>query len=601
MHLQVASAERHDHVNLFYNLEQHATTKNMADRAFLVYQGQTWTYKEAYDIVLKYGTWLKTTHAIVPREVVAMDFMNSPVFVFLWLGIWSIGAIPAFINYNLTGAPLLHSVRTSTARLLFVDQRIKPKFTKDVIDTLGSTRAQDEGGPVKTVFFDATIEGQIMGTEAIRQPDSSRSAVRLDMALLIFTSGTTGLPKPATVTWQKIRALTSFVSSWFGLARSDRYYTCMPLYHSSAALVALCPSMVNGNTLVLGHRFSTTTFWNEVRQHDATAIQYVGETCRYLLAAKRQYDPVTGENLDRVHKVTKAIGNGLRPDVWDRFKERFGIDTIGEFYGSTEGVTATWNLSSNKFSSGAIGRGGFLSSLVMRRQCAIVEVDWTTELPLRDPLNHDLCRQVKTGEPGELMFKVDPADTHSQFQGYFNNPSATESKIFRDVIVKGDAYCRSGDVVRWDSEGRWWFCDRIGDTFRWRGENVSTAEVSAVLGTHPHIHEANVYGVEVPNHDGRAGCAALLFDTEDVTEGLLDSLAAHSRSGLPKYAVPLFLRIVRGSQTTGNNKQLKAVLRGEGIAPERMGTDKVFWLKGGRYERFGKREWEELSQGRARL
>ncbi|CAF9924502.1 hypothetical protein IMSHALPRED_006216 [Imshaugia aleurites] len=600
-HVQIVRGERRDRVNAFYWLEQHATNKSTANHAFLVYQGRTWTYKEAYDIVLKYGTWLKTKHGVVPREVVAMDFMNSPVFVFLWLGIWSIGATPAFINYNLTGDPLLHSVRTSTARLLLVDQEVKPRFTKEVIDMLETAKARDGEGPVQIVFFDATLEEQIMDTEGLREPNSSRSAMRLDMAVLIFTSGTTGLPKPATVSWQKIGLLTGFMPPWFNLKKDDRYYTCMPLYHSSAALLGLCTAMVNGSTLVLGHRFSTATFWNEVRQHNATVIQYVGETCRYLLAAKPQYDPVTGENLDRVNKVTKAFGNGLRPDVWDRFKERFGIDTIGEFYGSTEGVSATWNLSSNKFSSGAIGRNGSLSSVIVKRQVAIVEVDWTTELPLRDPLNHNFCRQVKTGDSGELLFKVDPANIHSNFQGYFNNPSATESKIFRDVFVKGDAYCRSGDVVRWDGEGRWWFCDRIGDTFRWKSENVSTAEVSAVLGTHPRVHEANVYGVEVPNHDGRAGCAAVLFDTEDVSEALLDSVAVHARSSLPKYAVPPFLRIVKGYHTTGTNKQMKALLRAEGIAPEKTGGDEVYWLKGGKYERFGNREWEELSQGRVVL
>lgn len=600
-HAQLALRERRDHVNAFYSLEQHATTKSTADHAFLMYQGRTWTYKEAYDIVLKYGTWLKTKHGVVPREVVAMDFMNSPVFVFLWLGIWSLGASPAFINYNLTGDPLLHSVETSTARVLFVDQEVKPRFTKDIIDTLESAKARDGKGPVQTVFFDATLEQQILDTQAVREPDSSRSAMRLDMAILIFTSGTTGLPKPAIVSWQKIALGTGFMPSWLNLTKNDRYYTCMPLYHSSAALLGLCVSMANGNTLVLGHRFSTATFWKEVRQHDATAIQYVGETCRYLLAAKPQYDPVTGENLDRVNKVTRAFGNGLRPDVWNGFKERFGIDTIGEFYGATEGPTATWNLSSNEFSSGAIGRNGSLSSAIVQQQLAIVEVDWTTELPLRDPLNHNFCRQVKTGEPGELMYKVDPADVHSKFQGYFNNPSATESKIFRDVLAKGDAYCRSGDVVRWDREGRWWFCDRIGDTFRWKSENVSTAEVSAVLGAHPHVHEANVYGVEVPNHDGRAGCAAILFDTGDVSEALLDSVARHAGSGLPRYAVPPFLRVVDGHQTTGNNKQLKAVLRGEGISPDRTGGDSVYWLRGGRYERFGKGEWEALRRGRVRL
>ena len=600
-HTQLIRGEKRDRLNLFYSLEQHATTKSTSDHAFLMYEGKTWTYKEAYDMVLKYGTWLKTKHGILPREVVAMDFMNSPVFVFLWLGIWSLGAIPAFINYNLTGDPLLHSVKTSTARVLFVDQKVKSRFTKDITDTLDSANARDGKGPVQTVFFDATLEETIIDTEGVREPDSSRSAVRLDMALLIFTSGTTGLPKPATISWQKIVLMAGFMPLWFGLTKSDRYYTCMPLYHSSASLLGLCTSMVTGSTLVLGHRFSRATFWNEVRQHDATAIQYVGETCRYLLAAMPQRDPVTGANLDRVNNVTKAFGNGLRPDVWDRFKERFGIDTIGEFYGATEGVTAMWNLSSNKHSSGAIGRNGSLSSAIVKCQLAIVEVDWTNEMPLRDPLNYNFCRQVKTGEPGELMFKVDPADIYSKFQGYFNNPSASESKIFRNVLVKGDAYCRSGDVVRWDSEGRWWFCDRIGDTFRWKSENVSTAEVSSVLGTHPHIHEANIYGVEVPNHDGRAGCAAILFDTEDVSEGLLDSVAKHAQRNLPKYAVPPFLRIVSGHQRTGNNKQMKSVLRGEGIQPEKTGGDRMYCLKSGRYEMFGKKEWDELSHGRVRL
>lgn len=600
-HAQVILGERCNRLNPFYALERHAIANSTADHAFLMHEGETWTYREAYDIVLKYGTWLKTEHEVLSREVVAMDFMNSPVFVFLWLGIWSLGATPAFINYNLTGNPLLHSVKTSTARLLFVDPKIQRLFTKDITDALESPDGQDGHRPVQTIVFDGALEKRIMGTDAVREPDSSRSAVRLDMAMLIFTSGTTGLPKPATISWQKIALLTGFMPPWFGLAKRDRLYTCMPLYHSSAALLGVCSSLITGCTLVLGHRFSATTFWNEVRQHDATVIQYVGETCRYLLSAKPQHDPFTGENLDRVHKVTKALGNGLRPDVWDRFKERFGIDTIGEFYSSTEGVSATWNLSSNKFTSGAIGRNGFLSSAIVSRELVIVEVDWITEAPFRDPLNNNLCRQVKTGEPGELMYKVDAANIHSGFQGYFNNPSATDSKIFRDVLVKGDAYFRSGDVLRWDSEGRWWFCDRIGDTFRWKSENVSTAEVSSALGTHPNIHEANVYGVEVPSHDGRAGCAAVLFDTDPISQGLLDSVASHAWNSLPKYAVPSFLRIVKNYQTTGNYKQLKAVLRGEGISPEKSGGDRLYWMKSGRYEPFGKDEWEALSQGRVKL
>ncbi|KAK4690322.1 hypothetical protein P7C71_g6443, partial [Lecanoromycetidae sp. Uapishka_2] len=563
VHTTVAVKEKRDRLNLFYILEQHATTKSTANHTYLMYEGKSWTYREVYEIVLKYGTWLKKEYAIAPKEVVAMDFMNSPSFIFLWFGLWSIGAVPAFINYNLTGDSLLHTINTSTTRILFVDEEIKENFTQEVTDKLASPTARDGKGPIQVVYFSQTLEQDILTIDGIREPDQSRTAVRLDLALLIFTSGTTGLPKAGFVSWQKINLLTSFVPGWLGLKTTDRYYTCMPLYHSSASFNAICVCLGNGSTLVLGHRFSTSSFWDDVRRHDATVIQYVGETLRYLLAAPSQKDPSTGANLDLANNVRLAFGNGLRPDVWERFKARFGIDTIAEFYGATEGVAALWNLSSNTFSSGAIGRNGTLSSILMRRMTAVVAVDWTTESPLRTG-KYNFCQQVPTGEPGELLFKVDPANVFSKFQGYFNNKDASQSKIMTDVLVKGDAYVRSGDVVRWDAEGRWWFCDRIGDTFRWKSENVSTAEVSEVLGTHPSILEANVYGVEIPHHDGRAGCAAVLFDGE-VDGGLLETVAEHVKRKLPRFSVPVFLRVVREHKTTGNNKQQKAVLRAEGV------------------------------------
>ena len=221
-------------------------------------------------------------------------------------------------------------------------------------------------------------------------------------------------------------------------------------------------------------------------------------------------------------------------------------------------------------------------------------------MPLRTA-PHNFCQHVKTGEPGELLFKVDPKDIYTKFQGYFNNDAASQSKVLRDVLVNGDAYVRSGDVLRWDSEGRWWFCDRIGDTFRWKSENVSTAEVSEVLGTHPSILEANVYGVEIPHHDGRAGCAAILFKGDVVDEGVLEGVAKHAVKGLPKYSVPAFLRVVTEHKTTGNNKQQKAVLRNEGIDPARVGGERVFWLRGGRYVEFKEGHWEELKKGMVRL
>lgn len=376
----------------------------------------------------------------------------------------------------------------------------------------------------------------------------------------------------------------------------------MPLYHSSAALLGFCSTLGIGSTIVIGHKFSTKTFWKEVRESNATIIQYVGETCRYLLAAPPQIDPVTGENLDKKHKVRIAFGNGLRPDIWNRFKERFGIETIAEFYAATEGTSGAWNLSSNDFSRGAVGRNGTLASTLLGPQIAIVQLVWETEEPWRDAKT-GFCQKVPRGDPGELLYKLDPSDISAKFQGYFNNPKASSSKIMRDVLSKGDAWFRTGDVVRWDKEGRWYFNDRIGDSFRWKSENVSTSEVSEALGAHPHVHEANVYGVELPNHDGRAGCAAVMFATgaDDISPALLDGVAAHAAKSLPKFAVPLFLRVTREMHATGNNKQQKHLLRLQGVEPGKVGGDRLFWLKGGRYVAFGEKEWEELKGGRVRL
>ena len=377
----------------------------------------------------------------------------------------------------------------------------------------------------------------------------------------------------------------------------------MPLYHSSAALLGFGTCLITGSIFVIGHKFSTKSFWPEVRASRATVIQYVGETCRYLLGAPPQIDSNSGKNLDKTHNVRIAFGNGLRPDIWDRFKDRFGIDTIAEFYSATESPSGSWNLSSNDFGVGAIGRQGMLASWLMRTKYAIVELDWENEIPLR--LSTGYCRRVPAGSPGELLYQVDAQMIEKNFQGYFHNSRATEGKILRNVFKQGDAWFRTGDVVRLDSDGRWYFCDRIGDTFRWKSENVSTAEVSEVLGAHPAVQEANVYGVEIPHHDGRAGCAAVMFEGGRATQEVLNGIANLAADRLPKYAVPLFLRVVREMQPTGNNKQQKHMLRIQGVDPSRVRNessgDRIYWLKEGRYVELGDESWEEIKAGKARL
>jgi len=373
----------------------------------------------------------------------------------------------------------------------------------------------------------------------------------------------------------------------------------MPLYHGTAAILGLATTLQNGSAIAIGKKFSTKTFWPEIRASNATIIQYVGELCRYLLAAPPQIDPVTNENIDRANSIRMAFGNGLRPDVWNKFKERFDIGTIAEFYSATEGSSASWNYSKNDFSKGAIGRNGSLGYLILSRAWAPVELDWETETPVRDAKT-GFCRKVTPGTPGEMLYKLDPDNIERGFQGYFNNPKATNSKIMRDVFVKGDAYFRTGDMISWDDQGRTFFSDRIGDTFRWKSQNVSTNEVSEALGSHPSVLEANVYGVELPHYDGRAGCVAILLAKPADAE-LLSDLANHALKLLPNYAVPLFLRFCQEMQSTGTLKQQKHILRLQGVDPANTGSDELFWLRGGTYVKFSKKDWDELNGGRIKL
>lgn len=376
----------------------------------------------------------------------------------------------------------------------------------------------------------------------------------------------------------------------------------MPIYHSSATVMGFSHILEAGATFAIGKKFSTKTFWKDVRRFDATMIQYVGETLRYLLAAAPEIDPVTGENLDKKHIVHTAFGNGLRPDVWEKFRERFAVEKICEFYGATEGFLATWNATRNHYAAGAIGRNGWLYGLMVKSKMAIVDIDHDTDTVLRDPKT-GFGRQVPRGQIGELMFVLpDVNNMDEKFQGYYNNKAATESKIVRDVLKKGDGYFRSGDLISWDTEGRMYFHDRIGDTFRWKSENVATTEVSQMMGLHPAVQEANVYGVQLPNHDGRAGCVAIVL-RESPTQEVMTSLAQHARETLPKYAVPIFLRVVTDmtAQVTGTNKQQKHELRLQGVDPKKIGTDELWWLKGQTYVKFGHKEWQDLNGGSVRL
>ena len=327
----------------------------------------------------------------------------------------------------------------------------------------------------------------------------------------------------------------------------------------------------------------------------ATGIQYIGEMCRYLVAS-----PPT--QYDRAHNIRFAFGNGMRPDVWQEFKDRFNVGTIAEFYGATEGSGACYIHSRNAFLRGAVGKQGLIIRNLLNT-FLIVQHDHSTDEPYRDPQS-GLCVKCKTNEPGELLHPLDPNDIEAKYLGYFNNDKATMSKVLRNVLKKGDAYYRTGDLQKRDEEGRLWFVDRVGDTFRWKSENVSTAEVSQAIGSHPKITEANVYGVQIPGFDGRAGCAALvLTDGQTFDSNLSKELALHASKQLPLYAVPLFLRIMKRVEVTGTLKHQKVALRNEGVDPANFAEDELYWLERGaeRYNKLDQHDWKRIMNGNAKL
>ncbi len=378
----------------------------------------------------------------------------------------------------------------------------------------------------------------------------------------------------------------------------DRWYNCMPLYHGTGAISSM-GAIMGGLGVAIGRRFSVTNFWKDVHDSQSTFFIYVGETARYLLNAPPG-------PYDKDHKVRCAYGNGMRPDVWKRFQARFGIPEVGEFFNSTEGMFALLNYDKGEFFAECVGHHGLIFRTMLRNLYVPVKIDHETGDIWRDPKTGFALR-TPYEEGGEVIVNV---PSEKAFQGYWNSEEATRKKFVKDVFKKGDIYYRTGDALRRDRDGRWYFMDRLGDTFRWKSENVSTAEVGLAMGEFPGVVEANVYGVLVPNHDGRAGCAALHIVENEKATFDYTGLLQHTRRRLPRYAVPVFLRVVNAGLHIHNNKQNKVPLRKEGVEPNKIGTDakegkddKILWIppKGEGYVPFTEKDWQTLEAGQARL
>jgi fatty-acyl-CoA synthase len=375
-----------------------------------------------------------------------------------------------------------------------------------------------------------------------------------DRALCIYTSGTTGLPKAANISHGRLMQWTHWFAGMMGTQSTDRMYNCLPMYHASGGVQAPCAVLVGGGSVVIRDRFSASGFWSDITRWDCTLFQYIGELCRYLAHA----EPSPHETQ---HRIRLACGNGLRPDVWSGFQNRFRIPKIFEFYGATEGSVSLFNIEGE---TGAIGR--IPPYLAHRSSVVLVKYDPESEMPLRG--ENGLCVPCAPNESGEAIgpLRRGAADISNRFEGY-TDPEASEKKILRGVFRPGDAWFRTGDLMRKDERGFFYFVDRVGDTFRWKGENVAASEVAEMLGAFPGVKLVNVYGVPIPGTDGRAGMATLVLEG-DLN---LSALRKHILNNLPAYARPLFVRICEELELTSTFKWTKTDLVRQGYDPAATG------------------------------
>lgn len=508
------------------------------DRVFIRFEDETITYRQANETANRYAAVL-AERGVRRGQVVGIMLRNSPEVVLVMLAAVKCGAVAGMLNYNQRAELLAHSIGLLDAAVVVCEA--------DLIEPIVDSGAEVAGPGGSATSTEGLMSVQNLALLAegrpAANPQSAGEVQARDPAFYIFTSGTTGHPKASVMTHQRwLRALAGFSGLGLRLRGNDTLYCALPLYHNNALTVALSSVIDAGATLALGKSFSVSRFWDEVIAVDATAFIYIGELCRYLLNQP-------AKPTDRAHRVRVIVGNGLRPDIWDEFTERFGIKRVVEFYAASEGNTAFINIFNIPKSTG-------INPLPL----AYVEYDPETGEPVRDGAGR--VRRVPAGQPGLL---ISPVTRLSPFDGY-TDKAASEKKLVRNAFKDGDVWFNTGDVMCPQGMGHAAFADRLGDTFRWKGENVATTDVEAPLAADPAVEECTVFGVEVPDTGGRAGMAAVKLRDGAQFDG--KALANRLYDALPGYSVPLFIRIVASLETTSTFKSRKVDLRTEAYGPE---------------------------------
>uniref|UniRef100_A0A3Q1IMJ0 long-chain-fatty-acid--CoA ligase n=1 Tax=Anabas testudineus TaxID=64144 RepID=A0A3Q1IMJ0_ANATE len=526
--------------------------KRRPGKIFLHFEGRDYSYEQVDKQSNKVARALQAEAQLKEGDTVALFLSNEPYVVWIWLGLAKLGCPAALLNFNIRSKSLLRQLIKSFRSEL-------QDAVEEVLPTL-----REQGISVFILSESCSIQGIDSLSNKISQASDQplsrdlRANVNIrSTALYIYTSGTTGLPKAAVVTHERVWA-ASFIQAACGITAEDIFYINLPLYHSAGFLIGLSGAIERGMTVILKRKFSASQFWDDCRKHNVTVMQYIGETMRYLCNTAKKDN-------DKTHKVRVAIGNGIRTDVWSEFLSRFGDIKVRELYAATEGNIGFINYTSK---IGAVGRVNFVHRFFF--PYTLIKFDIEKEEPVRNA--EGLCIEAARGETGLLVGKI---TRRSPFVGYAGNQQQTEKKRLRDVLKKGDLYFNTGDLLRFDHENFVYFQDRVGDTFRWKGENVATSEVADILTTAPCILEANVYGVKVEGHEGRIGMAAVtLKEGQD-----FDCEATYKQvtSYLPVYARPRFIRIQPCLEMTGTFKMKKVRLVEEGFNPAHV-KDPLFFL-----------------------
>lgn len=525
-------------------------------KAFIIYEGGIYTYEDVDKRSNKVARALLNHSSLKRGDVVALLMSNEPDFVHVWFGLAKLGCVVAFLNSNLRYESLLHCIRTCEPTAVVVGEDLLGNLEEILPSLPKHVRVWGMKDSVPEGIVSLKEKLSVASDEPVPPSHHVTSSLK-STCLYIFTSGTTGLPKAAVIS--QLQVLKGSFGLWaFGCTADDIVYITLPLYHSSGALLGIGGCVELGATCVLKKKFSASQFWNDCRKYDVTVFQYIGELCRYLCKQPQR----EGE---KDHRVRLAVGNGMSSDVWRQFLDRFGNIKMCEFYGATEGNICFMNHTGK---IGSVGRTNFFYNLLFSFE--LIKYDFQKDEPLRN--EQGWCHCVRKGEPGLLVSRV---NKKNPFFGYAGSYRHTKNKLLFDVFKKGDVYFNTGDLMFQDHENFLYFWDRIGDTFRWKGENVATTEVANVLGRLDFIQEANVYGVPVPGYEGKAGMTSIILKPNKSLD--LEKMYNQVVTSLPAYACPRFLRVQDKMETTGTFKLKKLQLVEEGFNPLKI-SDPLYFM-----------------------